>query len=143
MDSRISTIELEITSLEQYEKILLKGKLVYSTQQLARQKLEMALAEMKGDIVIIDVNELLFVDSTGLALLIHFLKKEVAKNKKVIFVVSYNKAIEKLLMIAKLHKLFPIVENEQDIIQFFASQNRAIADQERFMQIWTSNWERN
>jgi anti-anti-sigma factor len=143
MDSRISTIELEITSLEQYEKILLKGKLVYSTQQLARQKLEMALAEMKGDIVIIDVNELLFVDSTGLALLIHFLKKEVAKNKKVIFVVSYNKAIEKLLMIAKFHKLFPIVENEQDIIQFFASRDRAIADQETFVQIWTSNWERN
>jgi anti-anti-sigma factor len=139
MDSRISTLELEITSLEQYEKILLKGKLVYHTQQLARQKLQMALAEMKGDIVIIDVNHLLFVDSTGLALLIHFLKKEVAQKKKVIFVVSHNKAIKKLLMIAKFHKLFPIVENEQDIIQFFASQDRTIADQETFIQIWTNN----
>ncbi|BDG47128.1 MULTISPECIES: anti-sigma factor antagonist [Parageobacillus] len=137
MDSRISTLELEMTSSEQYGKISLKGKLVYNTQQLARQMIEMALSEMKGDVVVMDVSNLLFIDSTGLALLIHFLKKEVSKQKKVIFTVSSNKTIEKLLMIAKFHKLFPIVESEQDVIPFFASSYGAIVDQKTLMQIWT------
>jgi anti-anti-sigma factor len=137
MDSRISTLELEMTSSEQYGKISLKGKLVYNTQQLARQMIEMALSEMKGDVVVMDVSNLLFIDSTGLALLIHFLKKEVSKQKKVIFTVSSNKTIEKLLMIAKFHKLFPIVESEQDVIPFFASSYGVIVDQKTLMQIWT------
>ncbi|REK53829.1 MAG: anti-anti-sigma factor [Geobacillus sp.] len=137
MDRRISTLELEMASSEQFGKILLKGKLVYNTQQLARQMLEMALSEIKGDVVVMDVSNLLFIDSTGLALLVHFLKKEVAKKKKVIFTVSANKTIEKLLLIAKFHKLFPIVESEQDIIPFFASSPEVIADQKTLMQIWT------
>jgi len=137
MNRQISTLELEMTSSKRYGKILLKGKLVYNTQQFAWQKIGMALSEMKGDVVVVDVSNLQFIDSTGLALLIHFLKKEVAKKKKVIFAVSSNKTIKKLLMIAKFHKLFPIVESEQDVMPFFASSYGAIADQETLMRIWT------
>lgn len=137
MNRQISTLELEMTSSKRYGKILLKGKLVYNTQQFAWQKIGMALSEMKGDVVVVDVSNLQFIDSTGLALLIHFLKKEVAKKKKVIFAVSSNKTIKKLLMIAKFHKLFPIVESEQDVMPFFASSYGTIADQEMLMRMWT------
>jgi anti-anti-sigma factor len=139
MDRRISTFELVTVSTEEYAKIWLKGKLVYHTQQAAKQKMEMALADIDRNIVIMDASQLLFIDSTGLALLIHFLKKAVCQNKQVALVVSTNKTIEKILMIAKFDKLFPIVEREEDLSRLLASRTKQIASQEMWQNHCTQN----
>ena len=135
MDRRISTFELVTVSVETYAKIWLKGNLVYHTQQAARQKMEMALAKIDRNIVIMDVSQLLFIDSTGLALLIHFFKKAVCQNKQIALVVSTNKTVERILAIAKFDKLFPIVEREEDLARLLASLTKEIASQEILLKI--------
>jgi anti-anti-sigma factor len=139
MDRWISTFELVTVSAETYAKIWLKGKLVYHTQQAARQKLEMALAEIDRNILIMDVSQLLFIDSTGLALLIHFFKKAVYQNKQIALVVSTNKTVEKILTIAKFDKLFPIVEREEDLVRLLASRAKPIASQEMLREMWQNH----
>jgi anti-anti-sigma factor len=139
MSSRISTFALVTVSAETHAKIWLKGKLVYHTQQEAKQKMEMALAEIDKNIVVMDVSQLLFIDSTGLALLIHFLKKAVCQNKQVALVVSANKAVEKILTIAKFDKLFPIVKREEELDQLLASRTKQIASQEMLLEMWKNH----
>ncbi|MFC4183470.1 STAS domain-containing protein [Saccharococcus thermophilus] len=139
MDRRISTFELVTVSAETYAKMWLKGKLVYHTQQIAKQKMEMALAEIDKNIVIMDVSQLLFIDSTGLALLIHFLKKAVCQDKQVALVVSTNKTLEKILAIAKFDKLFPIVKREEDLARLLASRTKEIASQKMLLEMWRNH----
>ncbi|MBA2875331.1 STAS domain-containing protein [Thermaerobacillus caldiproteolyticus] len=136
MNRWTSTLEMEATSMAIYEKISFKGKLTYSTQQIARQKLYDLLSKTNKDFVLLDVSELSFIDSTGLAVFIHFLKQEVDKNRKFIFVFSNNDVLNKLLMIAKFHKLFPFAKTEQEVNQFLVEQGHLVANQEALLNIW-------
>jgi anti-anti-sigma factor len=123
-----TTLDIEATSTAMYEKISFKGKLVYSTQQIARQKLHNILEKTTNEMFLLDVSELSFVDSTGLAIFIHFLKREFDKKKKFAFVCSHNEAIKKLFTIAKFHKLFLFAKTEQEAVQWLMGNDHWISD---------------
>lgn len=81
MKGNMPTIRIEATSTTFYEKISLKGKLVYSTQQAAKQTLIEIFKRATKDVYLWDVSELTFMDSTGLSVFVHLLKQETDKQK--------------------------------------------------------------
>jgi len=122
MKGNMPTIRIEATSTTFYEKISLKGKLVYSTQQAAKQTLIEIFKRATKDVYLWDVSELTFMDSTGLSVFVHLLKQETDKQKTFIFVVSDNETIEKLFTIAKFDKLFVFVKTERDAVRWLSRQ---------------------
>ncbi|ANB61597.1 STAS domain-containing protein [Anoxybacteroides amylolyticum] len=121
---KMPTIRIEATSTVQYAKISLKGKLVYSTQQMAKQTLIELFQQAEHDVYLFDVSELAFIDSTGLSMFVHLLKQETDKQKTFLFVFADNQAIQKLFTIAKLHRLFIFVPTERDAVRWLASRSR-------------------
>ncbi|MCZ0755898.1 STAS domain-containing protein [Anoxybacillus sp. J5B_2022] len=122
MKGNMPTIRIEATSTTFYEKISLKGKLVYSTQQAAKQTLIEIFKRATKDVYLWDVSELTFMDSTGLSVFVYLLKQETDKQKTFIFVVSDNETIEKLFTIAKFDKLFVFVKTERDAVRWLSRQ---------------------
>lgn len=123
---KMPTIRIEATSTVQYAKISLKGKLVYSTQQLAKQTLIELFQQTEHRVYLFDVSELTFIDSTGLSLFIHLLKQETDKQKTFLFVFFENEAIYRLFTIAKLDRLFRFVRTERDAIDWLTNQSMAV-----------------
>jgi len=120
---KMPTIRIETTSTARYEKISLKGKLVYSTQPSAKQALLEIFKHATKDVYLFDVSELTFIDSTGLSVFIHLLKQETDKQKTFLFVFLENEAIRRLFTIAKLDRLFVFAQTERDAIHWLTNQS--------------------
>ncbi|RAK19143.1 anti-anti-sigma factor [Anoxybacillus vitaminiphilus] len=109
------TIEISYEKKENYTKIYLKGKLVYGNQQMAKDKLRAIFEEnKKSKHYVFDMNEMEFIDSTGLALLIYFFKM-VQQHDGTMTLVVNNPVIQRIIKIAKLDLVMAIVKDEKEI----------------------------
>ncbi|MGP3560294.1 STAS domain-containing protein [Geobacillus sp. BK01] len=130
------SFELEMVTEPAYECIKLTGRLAYDTQLAAEQKLAMAAAAVKRHLVMIDVSGLQFLDSTGLALLVRFFKQVVSANRAMAMIVRDNAVLEKILLIAKLDRLLPIVANEQQLLSLPPLSSPGFVSQEELYSAW-------
>ncbi|KDE47806.1 stage II sporulation protein AA [Geobacillus sp. CAMR12739] len=130
------SFELEMVVERAYECIKLTGRLAYDTQLAAEQKLATAVAAVKRRLVVVDVSGLRFLDSTGLALLVRFFKQIVSESRAMAIVVRDNAAIEKILLMAKLDRLLPIVGDEQQLLSLAPPSSFDHISQEALYSAW-------
>jgi len=97
-----------------YLYILLTGKLTYGYESRAKEGLRRAVKPAKG--YMIDLSGLTLIDSTGLGVLVHFVKTY-CKDCRGVVVIVQDELMRELLAIAKLELLMPICENVQEAVQ--------------------------
>ncbi|ABO66846.1 MULTISPECIES: STAS domain-containing protein [Geobacillus] len=130
------SFELEMITEPAYECIKLTGRLAYDTQLAAEQKLLVAAAAVKRRLVVIDVSGLQFLDSTGLAFLVRFFKQVVSANRAMAMIVRDNAVLKKILLIAKLDRLLPIVADEQELLSLPPLRSPDSIGQEELYSAW-------
>ncbi|MCT4606268.1 MAG: STAS domain-containing protein [Marinisporobacter sp.] len=107
MNSPKANIDCIGEMIKGYQKFIIKGKLVYTTIQWAKQRVDESIRQADGYIV--DLHHITQIDSTGFGFLINLGKKAMKNNKKMVIVVK-DKMIRELFGISKLDQVFSIVE---------------------------------
>jgi anti-sigma B factor antagonist len=72
------------------------------------------LDEQKDNIVIFDLSEISFMDSSGIGFLVHLNNQNRSKNRK-LYLYKPSDAVKKTLSLVNLINFFEIIENEEDI----------------------------
>lgn len=116
-------INMEVTyeMVEGYKKILFKGKLIYTTIQFAKKRIDELLEEADG--YIIDLYNIEQIDSTGFGFLINVGKRLNAIEKDMVILVK-DAIIRELFEISKLDQVFSIVENTQESINILKEKSK-------------------
>jgi anti-sigma B factor antagonist len=95
----------------------LSGNLIEKGQAMGLLEQADVLAKENCSKWIIDLKDLIYMNSSGLNTLIQLLTKaRVAGGEAVLF--NMNKKINELILITKLHTLFKIAETKEDAITF-------------------------
>lgn len=102
-----------------YLYILAKGKLTYGYEGKAKEWLTRVVKPAKGYIV--DLSGLTLIDSTGLGVLIHFMKIYCIGSRHMAIIVK-DELMKELITIAKLHMLMPICDSMQEAVQRLEAQ---------------------
>ncbi len=98
--------------------IELSGKLVMGdTTTEARQKLLEVVKAGDGKLVI-KLNKVSFMDSSGLSILVSALKAARGKNGDVVLLGTLMPAVRSLIELTRLHKVFDIFEDETAAIGY-------------------------
>lgn len=95
--------------------VKLKGELDMLVTDKLRQELDKKLENSSVDNLIINLEKVTFIDSSGLGVIIGRYKK-VSSQKGRMYIVGANPAVEKILVFCGINKLVPIYSSEQDII---------------------------
>ncbi|UOE92511.1 STAS domain-containing protein [Alkalihalobacillus sp. LMS39] len=105
-----ATVTIEKTSnTDNYILVNITGQLVYDSVESIRQTFT-SITE-KADHYILSISEVTTIDSTGIGALVTFAKTFGENNSAI---VCNNPKITKLLHIARLELLFPIVESVEE-----------------------------
>jgi anti-sigma B factor antagonist len=89
--------------------LALAGELDLANAATVESELETALADGKAE-VIVDMSELEFIDSTGIALLVAILSRDDAAQPRVRFVPSESAAVARVLELTGLGERLPLAE---------------------------------
>lgn len=111
--NRDSGFSLTAQMLDEYQHLIAEGKLTYGYVDLAKEQFAHHVLPSKG--YILEISKLKLIDSTGIGVLVHFMKTYCAGDRKLVVVVN-DTLIKELLLIAKLNSLFPICETVQDAL---------------------------
>lgn len=103
-----TSLEFKEEKLEEYIKIKLFGELDICTCEDFKKKIHTVIQNNLMDLKI-DFENLNYIDSTGLGILVGALK-ETKKNNNSIYVYNLKENIKKLFVITGLDKLFTIEE---------------------------------
>ncbi|WLR52741.1 STAS domain-containing protein [Bacillus tianshenii] len=104
-------VRVNIERMQQYEKIAFSGKLIYGNTSTVKAKLQADIGEAEG--YILNMEKVMFIDSTGFGVLINLAKHLKERTNKIVLVISNDELAEYFTM-AKFHLLFPIVHNDQE-----------------------------
>ena len=104
-----------VTTKGNYALISLSGNLIEKGQALSLLDRAEELVQQNSVLWAIDLDKLIYMNSSGLNTLIQLLTKaRVAGGEAVLF--NMNKKINELILITKLHTLFKIADTEADAI---------------------------
>ncbi len=95
--------------------VKLKGELDMLVADQLRQEMDGKLEANSIDRLIINLERVTFIDSSGLGVIIGRYKKISSRNGKM-FIVGASPSVEKILVFSGINKLVPIYSSEQDII---------------------------
>lgn len=101
--------------LEHYRNVLivrLRGELDHHTADAVKFKMEEAILRGNSVHVILSLKDLLFMDSSGLGVILGRYKQLKAKGGKMV-VCDVNKSVYRLFELSGLFKILPIHENER------------------------------
>lgn len=114
-------IEVTYEMVGDYKKIIFKGKLIYTTIQFAKKRIDELLEEADGYIV--DLYNIGQIDSTGFGFLINF-GKQLNGTKKDMVILVKDAIIRELFEISKLDQVFAVVENIQQAINILQEKRK-------------------
>jgi stage II sporulation protein AA (anti-sigma F factor antagonist) len=109
---KVMSLQVE---LEHYRNVLivrLRGELDHHTADVVRFKMEEAILRGNCDHVILSLKDLLFMDSSGLGVILGRYKQLKAKGGKMV-VCDVNQSVYRLFELSGLFKILPIHENER------------------------------
>ena len=107
--------EFTVDNQGEYALIALSGNLIEKGQALPLLEKVEELANQQCNRLAIDLEKLVYMNSSGLNTLIQVLTKaRVAGGEAVIF--NMNKKINELILITKLHTLFKIADSKDDAL---------------------------
>ncbi|MFB9325294.1 MULTISPECIES: anti-sigma F factor antagonist [Paenibacillus] len=104
--------------LEHYRDVLivrLKGELDHHTADIVRFKMEEAILRGNSAHVILSLKDLLFMDSSGLGVILGRYKQLKARDGKMV-VCDVNPGVYRLFELSGLFKILPIHENERSAL---------------------------
>jgi anti-sigma B factor antagonist len=108
--------EFNISKENNYAVIHLSGELIEKSQALSLLENTEALIKENYNKWAIDLEQLKYMNSSGLNTLIQLLTKaRVAGGEAVLY--SMNKKINELILITKLHTLFKVANNQEDALK--------------------------
>jgi anti-sigma B factor antagonist len=108
--------EFNITKLENYAIIKLSGELIERSQATSLLEKTEELVKENFTRLAIDLEQLKYMNSSGLNTLIQLLTKaRVGGGEAVLY--NMNKKINELILITKLHTLFKISETKEGAIK--------------------------
>lgn len=112
--------DFTISKQNNYAIISLEGNLIEKGQALQLLEKAEELVKEKSNRWAIDLEKLIYMNSSGLNTLIQLLTKaRVAGGEAVLF--NMNKKINELILITKLHTLFKIADSRQGAINMLES----------------------
>lgn len=109
-------VQISAEMVYNYQQFNVKGKLVYRTTQYAKQEFSKLLKFADVDGYIVDMTQITQIDSTGFGVLINFAKRVNLNNNRIVIILR-NNFIKELFKIAKLDKLFPIVDHQEEAVK--------------------------
>lgn len=95
--------------------VRLAGELDLMVADRLRQDLDETLDQGRVKALIIDLERVTFIDSSGLGMLIGRYKKMSALGGRM-FIVGARASVEKILCFSGVNKLIPLYKNEREII---------------------------
>jgi len=95
--------------------VRLVGELDMMVTDRLRQELDETIDQGRVRVLIIDLERVSFIDSSGLGVLIGRYKKMTALNGRM-FIVGAKASVEKILCFSGVNKLIPLYKNEREII---------------------------
>jgi len=108
--------DFNITKLENYAVIKLNGELIEKSQATALLEQTDELVKENYTKLAIDLEELKYMNSSGLNTLIQLLTKaRVGGGEAVLY--NMNKKINELILITKLHTLFKVTDSKQEALK--------------------------
>lgn len=107
-------VEIAIDHLETHSKLFFKGYLIYNT--ITKVKKILQSVENGVGHYILDMNEVIHIDSTGFGAFVNFAKDLIDEATKIVIVVK-DPLIRELFEISQFHLIFPIVETHQEALQ--------------------------
>lgn len=108
-----TSITIRTARVNEYQKIMFIGKLVYGQTENAKKQVVELLEDAPG--YFFDIRQLETIDSTGLGVLINIGKK-FNQAKRSMGIIVEDGLIKELLHIAKFHLIFPIAQNEEEAV---------------------------
>ena len=111
--------DFTVSKHNNYAVISLSGNLIEKSQAISLLEKVEELASQNCSRWAINLDKLIYMNSSGLNTLIQLLTKaRVAGGEAVLY--NMNKKINELILITKLHTLFKVAENEADALTVLA-----------------------
>jgi anti-sigma B factor antagonist len=104
---RAGELKLEVSQYGETSMIQLKGELDLANAPALEQELDQALRDGTGRVVV-DLGELDFIDSTGIALLLNSLDGE--EENRVRFLRSQSTAVNRVLALTGVDERLPFID---------------------------------
>lgn len=95
--------------------VKIKGELDMLIAEKLKEEIDKKLVENQIKNLILNLDKVTFIDSSGLGVIIGRYKKMSALNGRM-YIVGARPSVEKILFFSGINKLIPIYRGEQDII---------------------------
>lgn len=96
-------VDASIDKNEEYSKLIVSGEIDLNTIEILKPKLEELLKENKD--ILIDMENVKFIDSTGLGTLVKLYKEQKQREKKV-SIINTKKNVRKIFKITCMEEMF-------------------------------------
>lgn len=108
-------MELDFKLLKNVLIVTVQGEIdMFNTDHL-RSSIDKYLDKQKINYLVLNLEKVSFIDSSGLGIIIGRYKKMKAGGGKV-FIVGANSSVEKILVFSGINKIIPMYKSEQEIL---------------------------
>jgi len=108
--------ELRYDPMTNWTKLTLSGKITYEVTQSMKSQFEAILAQMgEPPVLVCDVHDVSFLDSSGIGFLV-FLNNKIRQKNGCCFLYQPNDVVRKTLDLVQLLDFFAVLETESDLI---------------------------
>lgn len=108
-------MDLELKLVRNTLVARIKGELDMLVAEQLRREIDNRLDNREINTLIINLDKVTFIDSSGLGVIIGRYKK-INANKGSMYIVGAKPSVEKILFFSGINKLIPMFNSEQDII---------------------------
>ncbi len=108
-------MDLELKLVRNTLVVRVKGELDMLVADKIRQEIDSVIENKGINKLIINLEKVTFIDSSGLGLIIGRYKKITARNGKM-YLVGASSSVQKILTFSGINKLVPMYDTEQGII---------------------------
>lgn len=108
-------MDLELKLVRNTLVVRIKGELDMLVAEKLRREIDNRLDSREINTLIINLDQVTFIDSSGLGVIIGRYKKVSAAEGRM-YIVGARPSVEKILFFSGINKLIPMFKSEQDII---------------------------
>lgn len=108
-------MDMEMKLVRSMLVVKFKGEIDMLVAEKMRREIDKKIEDNHINKLIVNLEKVTFIDSSGLGVLIGRYKKIASQNGKM-YIVGAKPSVEKILVFSGINKLVPIYSSEQDIV---------------------------